>query len=67
LIINSNKQTTIALSNRVLVLNHGEIIAQGSHDELVASCEFYRELMGFQQPENNNFSLNVAVAQGAIS
>ncbi|MBJ9984756.1 ABC transporter ATP-binding protein [Acinetobacter sp. S40] len=51
LIINSNKQTTIALSDRVIVLNNGEIIAQGPHHELLAHCSFYRELMGFNQDD----------------
>lgn len=48
IIINSNKQTTIALSDRVIVLDQGRIIAQGTHVELVQDCLFYRELMGFQ-------------------
>lgn len=48
IIINSNKQTTIALSDRVIVVDQGRIIAQGTHVELVQDCLFYRELMGFQ-------------------
>ncbi|WP_343682720.1 ABC transporter ATP-binding protein [Acinetobacter baylyi] len=48
IIINSNKQTTIALSDRVIVLDQGHIIAQGTHEALVKDCLFYRELMGFQ-------------------
>ncbi|NUE93421.1 ABC transporter ATP-binding protein [Acinetobacter seifertii] len=48
IIINSNKQTTIALSDRVILLDQGHIIAQGTPAELVQDCLFYRELMGFQ-------------------
>ena len=48
IIINSNKQTTIALSDRVIVLDQGHIVAQGTHAELVQDCLFYRGLMGFQ-------------------
>lgn len=48
IIINSNKQTTIALSDRVIVLDQDHIIAQGTHAELVQNCLFYRELVGFQ-------------------
>lgn len=64
LIINSNKPTTIAMSNRILVLKQGQIIAQGIHEELMDSCEFYGELMGFNRPEHATFSRNIATPQG---
>ncbi|OTG84145.1 ABC transporter ATP-binding protein [Acinetobacter sp. ANC 4558] len=51
LVINSNKPTTIALSNWVLVLDKGEIIDQGNHYELLKRCDYYCELMGFEKPE----------------
>ncbi|WP_335955656.1 ATP-binding cassette domain-containing protein, partial [Acinetobacter guillouiae] len=51
ILINSNKQTTISLSDRIIVLDQGQILAQGSHTELLQHCEFYRELMGFQKAQ----------------
>ena len=52
IIINSNKQTTIALSDWIIVLDHGEIVAQGQHDTLVLESEFYRQIMGFNPQES---------------
>ncbi|WP_104499220.1 ABC transporter ATP-binding protein [Acinetobacter sp. ANC 7454] len=51
IIINSNKQTTIALSDWIIVLDHGEIVAQGTHTDLIQQSHFYRQIMGFEQPE----------------
>ena len=50
IIINSNKQTTIALSDWIIVLDHGEIVAQGTHTDLIQQSHFYRHIMGFEQP-----------------
>jgi ABC-type multidrug transport system fused ATPase/permease subunit len=30
--------------DRVVVLNEGEIIATGTHNELIATCKYYQEL-----------------------
>lgn len=47
-IINSNKQTTIALSDWIIVLDHGEIVATGKHTDLIKSSSFYRKIMGYE-------------------
>jgi len=54
IIINSNKQTTIALSDWIIVLDHGEIVAQGKHSDLIESCLFYRKIMGFETSVSSN-------------
>lgn len=65
IIINSNKQTTIALSDRVLVLDQGKIVAQGPHAELVKQSRFYRELMGFElQTAEVSHMHSLSVSQG---
>ncbi|MFT4021614.1 MAG: ABC transporter ATP-binding protein [Acinetobacter sp.] len=53
LIINSNKPSTIALSDWIIVLEHGEIIAQGRHEELLNGSDLYRKLMGFSQQQES--------------
>ena len=50
IIINSNKQTTIALSDWIIVLDHGEIVTQGTHTDLIQKSHFYCQIMGFEQP-----------------
>lgn len=54
IIINSNKQTTIALSDWIIVLDHGEIVAQGTHSDLINQSHFYRQIMGFDQPSSSH-------------
>ena len=45
-LIASSKLSTVLLADRVLVLADGKILAQGTHNELLASSTTYRELMG---------------------
>jgi ATP-binding cassette, subfamily B, bacterial len=44
-ILIANRPSTVALATRILVLVAGRIIDDGSHDELVARCALYRELL----------------------
>jgi len=45
-LIVSSKLSTVLLADRVLVLADGKILAQGTHNELLANSTAYRELMG---------------------
>jgi ATP-binding cassette subfamily B protein len=42
----AHRPSTIQLAELVVVLDHGHIVAQGSHDEVLARSAFYRELVG---------------------
>jgi ABC-type multidrug transport system fused ATPase/permease subunit len=41
----AHRLSTIALADEIVVLGHGEIVARGSHRELLESSELYREIV----------------------
>jgi ABC-type transporter Mla maintaining outer membrane lipid asymmetry ATPase subunit MlaF len=41
----ASRPSTIALADEVLYLADGKVVAHGTHDELIASNDHYRELM----------------------
>jgi len=45
-LIIASKLSTISLADRVMILEQGRIIAVGTHEELITSSAFYRELLG---------------------
>ncbi len=44
-IVIAHRPATIALAQRVVLLDEGRIAATGTHDELVATCARYREVL----------------------
>jgi ABC-type multidrug transport system fused ATPase/permease subunit len=50
-LIVSHCQETIRLASRIVVLDQGRIIAEGSHEQLLQSEEIYRQLLGGKEPE----------------
>jgi ABC-type bacteriocin/lantibiotic exporter with double-glycine peptidase domain len=45
-IIIAHRLSTIRDSDLILVLDHGETVGRGTHDELMESCSQYRDLVG---------------------
>ena len=44
LIIIAHRLSTITMADKIIVMNHGRIEAEGSHQALLESCELYRSL-----------------------
>lgn len=54
ILIIAHRLSTIVNSDRILFLNDGNIIAEGSHQELLENCLEYRNLYEAERNENNN-------------
>jgi ATP-binding cassette subfamily B protein len=48
-LIVSHRASVLEMVDHILVLEHGEIVAQGSHQQLLQSSDFYRETFELQQ------------------
>ena len=47
-VIVAHRLSTIVKSDKIIVLDRGMLVAQGGHEELLASCDLYRQLYEMQ-------------------
>ena len=47
----AHRLSTIRGADTILVMDHGRVVEQGSHDELMAACGFYHDLYASQFEE----------------
>jgi len=50
-VIIAHRQSTLRLATRVVVLDEGRIVAQGTNEALLESCELYRRLLAGPDPD----------------
>ena len=48
LLIVAQRISTILHADQILVLEEGKIVGKGTHEELMASCEVYRQIANSQ-------------------
>jgi ATP-binding cassette subfamily B protein len=48
-IVIAHRPATVALADRVVLLDRGRIVAEGTHTELLATSERYRRLLAQQE------------------
>ena len=49
-IVIAHRPATIALADRVVLLDEGRIVAQGPHEDLLAASERYRQVLASSEP-----------------
>jgi subfamily B ATP-binding cassette protein MsbA len=57
-IIIAHRITTILNSDRIIVIGNGEIVDQGTHDELLNRCELYKKLYELEFATENEEQIN---------
>jgi ABC-type multidrug transport system fused ATPase/permease subunit len=53
----SQRTASILHADRILVLDDGKLVGSGKHEELLSSCEVYREIYFSQFPKDKEVSL----------
>jgi ATP-binding cassette subfamily B protein len=47
----AHRLSTLSAADKIVLLDHGRVVGEGSHDELLAGNSYYRDLLKTQQDE----------------
>ena len=56
---------TIMNADKIIVLDEGKIVGQGTHQELMKNCEVYQEIAASQLSEDDLYKMSAMTAKGA--
>lgn len=57
---------TIMNADKIIVLDEGKIVGQGTHQELMKNCEVYQEIAASQLSEDDLQKMSATIAKGAV-
>ena len=60
----AHRLSTIALADEIVVLEHGRVVAHGSHDDLLEESDLYREIVEKGMPDQVFMTRNAIEAVG---
>lgn len=49
----AQRVSSILNADRILIVDHGEIVGNGTHEELLQNCPLYREIAELQLGKEN--------------
>ena len=56
---------TIMSADKIIVLDEGKIVGQGTHQELMRNCQVYQEIAASQLSEDDLQKMSVTTSKGA--
>src|SRR5207249_12256085 len=63
----AHRRSTLRLADRIVVVDGGRVLDQGTHDELLARCSLYRSLLSGESEYVEEDSYAVGVTASALS